>query len=395
MQSPRALLALAGLLAALVLTGCVAPAPNSWPGVSANAELAFVASNTQVHAIGLNDGKQRWAFPASPGSDLFFAEPGVSEDVIVVGSEGIVGGFHGALFGLNPSNGAQKWCLALDSKARDRLTTAAAPCPLIPGGTEAGPLGIMPPEDNRVIGGITLREGIAYVGLASHQVIAVEAATGKHLWTFSGADHPFWAAPAVTEAGVFVGSLDHSLYALDATGGLRWGGPKDLGGAIGGTPAVAADRLYVGTFNNRLVALNTQDGAEAWSFQATNWVWSGPAVVDEAVYFADLNGVVFAVDATDGRPLWQQTPGGKMRATPAVAGNALYIGDKDGNLFALNRADGTQQWKQPIQGGGQLYASPLVLAEQDLVLVAPYQGSNLLVAYTTGGAFKWAFAPSR
>jgi hypothetical protein len=41
-----------------------------------------------------------------------------------------------------------------------------------------------------------------------------------------------------------------------------------------------------------------------------------------------------------------------------------------------------------------LLASPVV--SDDLVLVAPYNGENLLVAYNlTGDAVRWAFQPSR
>ncbi len=388
-------LLLFGLGLALFASACVAPPPNSWPGLSANNELAFVAYNHQVIAVNLSDGKQRWAFPPTPGGELFFAEPGVSEEIIVVGSEGTPGQFHGALFGLNPATGAQKWCLALDSRARDRLATATAPCPLIPGGDEATFFGlVMPPVDNRVIGGIVVRDGVAYVGLANNQVIAVDALTGEHRWTFKSTKHPIWTAPLVDETSVYVASLDHSLYALNRRdGSLKWS--VDLGASLGGTPALVDGILYVGTFGNKVVALRAADGRELWRAEATNWVWGGPAVRDGVVYYADLAGAVFAVKAGNGQELWRRTPGGKIRNTPALLDDLLFIGDRDSNLFALNTADGALQWTQNIPGGGHIYTKPLVIAERDLVIAAVYQGSNLLVAYTPAGAFKWAFAPSQ
>jgi hypothetical protein len=62
----------------------------------------------------------------------------------------------------------------------------------------------------------------------------------------------------------------------------------------------------------------------------------------------------------------------------------------------LNAADGQELpnvGKQAVQGGGQILSTPLVVPEQDIVLVATYQGSNLLTAYTTSGAFRWAYTP--
>lgn len=388
-------LLLLGVGLALFASACVAPPPNSWPGLSANDELAFVAYNHQVIAVNLSDGKQRWAFPPSPGGELFFAEPGVSDEIIVVGSEGTLGQFHGALFGLDPANGAQKWCLALDSRARDRLTTPTAPCPLIPGGDEATFFGlIMPPVDNRVIGGIVVRDGVAYVGLANNRVIAVDALTGELRWARDLSQHPIWTAPLVDDTSVYVASLDHKLYALARSDGAKkW--EVDLGASLGGTPALQDGVLYVGTFGDKVAALRAQDGRELWRAEATNWVWGGPAVRDGVVYFADLNGTVFALNAQNGRELWRQTPGGKIRSTPALLNDLLFIGDRDSNLFALNVADGALQWTQSIPGGGHIYTTPLVMPERDLVISAVYQGSNLLVAYTPGGAFKWAFAPSQ
>jgi outer membrane protein assembly factor BamB len=79
-----------------------------------------------------------------------------------------------------------------------------------------------------------------------------------------------------------------------------------------------------------------------------------------------------------------------------VAGEALFIGDRDGKLYARSLSSGAEIWtQQEVPGKGQLLASPLVIPEQGLVLVAPYQGSNWLVAYSTAGALKWAFAPSQ
>lgn len=386
--------ALLGLISLVFLAGCSAPPAASWPGLAANAELAFVAYNTRVVAVNLTNGKQAWSFPTSGGTEMFFADPGVSPDMIVVGSEGPANSHSGALFGLDPATGEQQWCLAFDEKAAQRLN-----CPLTPTATRSVFFGLMPPVDNRLVGGITVADGVAYFGMANHNIYAVNAQTGEYLWEAT-ARHPVWAAPTVAADTVYAVSLDHSLYALDrATGQIQWS--QDLGGMLVGAPALTDGTLLVGTFGKQLVALDAaRQGSERWSIPTDNAVWSGPAVVDGVAYFTDLSGGLYAADAATGELVWRQTPGGVLRGTPAVAGGLVFIGDKDGNLYARNASDGAEAWTQKVAGDnpGQILASPVVVPEKELILVAPYQGSNWLVAYTTTGvptAPKWAFAPSQ
>lgn len=391
-------LALWGLLGALLLAACGAPPAASWPGLAADQELAFVAHNNQVVAVNLADGKKRWSFPpeGGRGGEIYLADPAVNDEVVVVGSEGPLASYSGAVFGLRRENGQELWCLALDARARDRLATAAADCPLVPGATQAGLFGLRPPEDNRVIAGIALADGVAYVAGANNRLYAVDALTGEVQWMQTISRHPIWATPVVVGDVIYVASLDHTLYARDrASGEPLW--EQDLGAMLAGTPAVADGVLYIGTFNKEVVALDVSGRrpVEKWRAPAENAVWGGPTVRDGVVYFSDLSGGLYAVDAASGAQKWRVTPGGLLRASPAIAGDLLFIGDKDGRLHARRLADGSEAWTREVAGGGQLYASPLVIPGSDLVLAAPYQGSNWLVIYTTAGAEPRAFAPSQ
>ena len=95
------LLIFAGLLLALAVAGCGAAPTQMWPGLATNDELAFIAQGQQVHAIGLADGVQAWAFPAAGSNQIFVAEAGIGPDNIVVGSEGPTGQYSGVLYGLD------------------------------------------------------------------------------------------------------------------------------------------------------------------------------------------------------------------------------------------------------------------------------------------------------
>lgn len=381
-------------LLALVLTGCVAPPANSWAGLTLSGDTVLVSNNHSVSAVNVTDGKEAWFFPpnASTSTDLYFGEAAVGEDLILIGSEGPTAQFHGVIHALNADRSV-KWCRALDQNGANRTQ-----CELIDGGTkftfEFSGFGILPPVDNRVVGGITLAEGVAYVGTANNDILALDANTGTVKWR-KKANGPIWGMPLMADGLVYVPSLDHNLYAFNATNGeVVW--QKDMGASIGSAPALADGKLYVGTFGNAVHALNATTGEEVWQYAASNWVWGTPAVSNNQVYFADLSGNVVAVNAANGTEVWKATVGAAVRGSPAVAGDTLIVGDKAGNLHFLDLATGQARPSvspQAVQGGGQILSSPLVVPGKDLVLIATYQGSNLLTAYTTSGAFRWAYTP--
>ena len=386
---PSRLLVFMGFaLGALLLAACGRGPAQTWPGVNADSQYAFVAQGQQVHAVNLADGKPVWAFPTAANNNIsqIVSQPGVGADVIVVGSEGASQSYSGIAYGLDRNTGTQKWCLAFDQKG-----ASAQNCALAGGAATGGFLGISPAVDNRILGGIALSNNVAYFGLASGMVYAVDAETGKDLWHFK-TERDVWAAPALSSDTVFVTSLDHHVYALDrATGAKRW--QKDMGAALAGEPTFDQGVLYVGTFGNRLAALDAATGEEKWSFATKNWVWSGPAVGKGVLYFTDVTGNVFAVDQASGQQIWTVKPGGEMRARPTLAGDSLYLGDYDGHLFALNAADGTNRWPTTLSTKGQKLVAPVVVS--DTVLIASYTGDNLLEAYNPSGALVWPFNPPK
>jgi len=384
---PRFLLLFGLALAGLLLAGCSRGPAQTWPGVNADSQYVYIAQSQQVRAVNLADGKQIWVFPATANNNIsqIVSQPGVGADVIVVGSEGPSGSYSGIAYGLDRNTGTQKWCLAFDEKG-----ASSQNCPLARDGVPAGPFGIAPAVDDRILGGVTLTNGVAYFGLASGRVYAVNAETGKDLWDFK-AERDVWAAPLVVDKTIYVTSLDHNVYALDlATGHENW--HTDMGAALAGEASFDQGTLFVGTFGNRMAALDAATGQERWSFTTQNWVWNGPVIGKGVLYLTDVTGNVFAVDETTGQQIWMVKPGGEMRARPALAGDTLYVGDHDGNLFALNTADGSKRWLA-LTTKGQILVSPVVVG--DSVVFAPYTGNNLLEAYSSTGTLIWPFNPSK
>jgi outer membrane protein assembly factor BamB len=185
-----------------------------------------------------------------------------------------------------------------------------------------------------------------YFGRSSDgQVLAVDALSGKDLWTFQ-TDGPVRFAPALWNHLLFVAGDDGWLYCLDAADGrLRWkhrGGPRP--------------DMLLG--NDRMIS--------RWPARG------GPVVAQGVVYYAagiwPSEGIfVHALDAATGKPLWrndssgglemdQPHPGARARSGIAaqghlaLTGNTLLVPTGRAVPAALDRTDGALRYFHLQQG---------------------------------------------
>jgi outer membrane protein assembly factor BamB len=346
---------------ALIFSACSggATTANSWPGLAIDDQFAYVAYNTQVYAVDLVNGSEKWHYPAEPDNKItFFADPSLSQD-----GQLIVGSYDYVLYSLNAETGAQNWAFS-----------------------EAG---------NRYIASSLVEVENIFAPAADENLYSLDL-NGRLQWVFSSQGES-WAKPVADENCdcLFLSSMDHSVYAIDPQNGTeKWRSPE-LGGAIVGTPAFDQDGvLYVGTFGGKLFALNANNGSILWEFPTANggWIWSGPTISDGVLYFGDLNGYLYAINAGNGTQIWQKTPDqldGQLVGSPLVVEDEIYITSEEGILYKLDKS-GNIIWSKAIEGG-KIYSSPKFA--NDLILVTPILADKLLVAFERDGNEKWSFIP--
>jgi outer membrane protein assembly factor BamB len=324
---------------------------SGWASLASDDESAYVAFNTQVFAINLANGTERWRFPSEPDPKIsFYAAPTLTADGAL-----IVGGYDNVLYRV------------------DKQTGQGTP--------------FFEEAKGRFIGSALVTSELVLAPSADHFLYAVDL-NGRKVWQ-QGTSEPLWAKPATDPdcACIYLTSMDHKVYAYEIdTGRLLWSSP-DLGGAIVGTPAVSEDKVvYVGTFANEMVALEAATGAEIWRFQANDWVWGGPAIGEDLLYFGDLSGGFYALERETGAVRWQIQPGGAIVGTPLVTPDGIYFTTEDGSLVCVN-PEGTIRWNQPL--ADSLHAGPV--AAGDDILVATSNPENLLIAVDSNGIKKWSF----
>ena len=346
------------LLLSILAGGCTGRrvTTSGWPGVTVADEVAYIASGPHVYAVNLDSGTLKWRFPAEAQRDAtFYAPPAVLDE-----EQLIIAGYDNTLHSVDPANGKENWSYTAPA---DRLISA----PLV------------------------TDEGI-FVTSADHHLYAVDH-QGNELWEPFETEEPIWASPA-TYPGcecVYVASMDQRIYAVSIVNGRELWKTEALGGPIVSQPALSEDgSLYVSTFANEILSIDAQTQAVNWRFETEDWAWASPAIAGDLILGSDLSGNFYAINRANGQQEWVINPGGKIVSAPLVKDEVIYFGTDQGSLVVSN-LEGVIQRSQEISG--KIYSSP-VGSENGLVLVAPTDHDQMLLAYDENGAKVWNFAPS-
>jgi outer membrane protein assembly factor BamB len=176
----------------------------------------------------------------------------------------------------------------------------------------------------------------------------------KNLWSFSTGDR-ILAHPMLDDGIVYAGSNDQWMYAIDAnTGKPIW---TFMAGNTIQSPAVVSGNLLFFESGNVFYALDKESGREVWKHDTGNdigavkldpWDYHHPApVIDDTVaYFACGDGCIYGLDKMTGQVIstLYSIDSAAVRATPAIEDGILYFGDWNGILYAWDLRLGDFLW---------------------------------------------------
>jgi outer membrane protein assembly factor BamB len=342
-------------LGALLLSACGAANTQSWPGLAADADNAYLAAGQFVYAVRLDDGAKVWQYPADKaGASLFYSAPVLTPDgQLLVGSSGS----DNALFSLDPATGVAKWAQPF----------------VAPNHWVAPPLAV----------GDTV-----YAPNNGGTLYALSLADGTMQWSLP-LGGSLWGAPASNGKLVFVTSLDHFLYAVDPEQHtVAW--KLDLGGSAPGTVSVSADgsTVFVGSFAKKVFAVEAATGAVRWSTAVKDWVWGSPTLGGDSLFAADIAGNVYSFGAPNGKNAWPDLkPDGPITASPVATAGGMLVATESGTVYAFD-GTGTQRWL--VNVGGQIYATPVVSG--DRIAVAPMGATFQLAVLDQSGKIVRTFS---
>ncbi|WP_182909300.1 PQQ-binding-like beta-propeller repeat protein [Microbispora sp. H13382] len=231
--------------------------------------------------------------------------------------------------------------------------------------------------------------GVVYVAGFDGRVYALDAVTGKERWS-PRIDESVLSVPVVSGGMVYVGSKnnpaasrDYSVYALDAvTGKVRWSHRIDA--PVFSDPVVSGGVVYVGCEDGRVYALDAASGEVRWSRRVGGWVAS-LVVSGGTVYAGSFDNSVYAFDAASGKVRWSYRTNDAVEAPPVVSGGMVYVGSRDNSLYALDAVTGEVRWSYWIGGW---VSAPVV---SDGVVYVGSRDNSVYALDAATGKERWSY----
>lgn len=205
-------------------------------------------------------------------------------------------------------------------------------------------------------GGLVVNGGVVYAATSYRQLVALEAGSGRVIWT-ADLDTPARGAPAAGAGHVFVVTQSNEVYALSQEdGSVAWtfAGIEETAGVLSAAnPAISGNNVIVPFSSGEIMAINIKSGEPVWvdgvargfrtlALSGLADVSASPVVSGKTAYATGVAGITVAVDVRSGQRQWSQQLGSVH--TPVVSGNALFMVDLDDRMVALDKSNGETLW---------------------------------------------------
>ena len=211
-------------------------------------------------------------------------------------------------------------------------------------------------------GGLAYDNGRLYVTSGFGTLSAIDAATGREIWT-QKLQATATGAPTVYGGLVYVVAGDSTAWAIEADDGrVRWqsDGLGDIGNVAGAAPPAVDDTHVVFSFGSGAVqGAFRQGGLRLWSVDIVGArkgfaialvddITGYPVIAGNTVYAGNHSGRVVALNINSGERLWTAQHGALDPVWPA--GNSVYFVSDLNELIRLDATDGSQIWAVDLPG---------------------------------------------
>jgi outer membrane protein assembly factor BamB len=235
----------------------------------------------------------------------------------------------------------------------------------------------------KINGGLALVGNTLYAETFTHELLAVDARSGKVRWRARLADVAM-TTPIVTANTVIVGT---------GTARVAWGHKRYVWGCPAG---------------DEIQAFDAKTGRALWSYRTVGEDMPSPALVsiagEDAVVFANGDDHVYALEVRTGKLLWRTAVQGISSMASAAAGGGLVyvVAGLDAasrippHIYAVRASNGAIAWQAPY---GNADCSPtvgdgMVFVEAGDAVAGPPGHNAVNVVYgldAKTGALVWSY----
>ncbi len=195
------------------------------------------------------------------------------------------------------------------------------------------------PEGLTIRGGARpiIHDGKVLFGIASGEILAVNADTGKLVWRYNPAYndarfHGVVGEMLIRGNKLIITRYDGLVAAIDIAGSVRsvaW--QEQLPGLT--TSAFRGNRIYVGALNGDVYALDADGGRKVFHAQTGASVTSITAG-ETSIFVTGTRGRITAIDAGVGNVLWHDSIGGSIASAPVLYENAILFNTGSKSIYA-------------------------------------------------------------
>lgn len=251
-----------------------------------------------VHAVEAATGRGLWTFKT---------DSEIKASPIVIDGKVLIGSYDEHLYALNAATGALLW--KVQAQGPVHSTAGVLDGVAYVSGCDGQLRGVRIRDGQQVLqfdaGAYTgaspaLEHSgarrIAYFGTFENEVLAVDLAAQKSLWRYQHPDRkfPFYSSAALAEGMVVLGGRDKFVTALDArTGKALW--TFATRARVDSSPAISGGRVYVGSGDGRLYVLDLKTGGKLSEFEAGAPLSASPAVAAGFLIIGSQDGVLYAL----------------------------------------------------------------------------------------------------
>lgn len=207
------------------------------------------------------------------------------------------------------------------------------------------------------------RDQAVYVGTTQGAFHALDTATGRPLWRWTGPNPLYGTALVTAELVCFVDSQQRLIALHRATGTLAWAAPlhdEALAGAPlkpdetynrrTATPLWLTPILVIGSSDGTIYALDPASGAIRWRHSTGVRTYAAPGLDPASgnLIFAGIDGNLLTFDPNTQRETGRLRLPGPLASTPVATTDMLLIGCRDYSLYGVRRADLAVAWRFPF-----------------------------------------------
>jgi len=113
------------------------------------------------------------------------------------------------------------------------------------------------------------------------------------VWRYQPKDRqfPFYSSAAIADGKVILGGRDKVVHAIDAASGKAvWTFPTRA--RVESSAAVAGSRVYIGSNDGRFYVLDLASGKAIWEYEAGSPITASPAVAGGVVVVGTNDGTI-------------------------------------------------------------------------------------------------------